>query len=77
MNDFNQYVFIYKNSFNYWGIATNPVFIASHSNCIAIKRNDIIETHYNSIKEFMESLNELVLDKKTQKFMKDNKINMV
>ena len=40
---FSEYVFVYRNSFGDWNVATNPVFIAEHKDCIAIKRDDIKE----------------------------------
>lgn len=40
MNNFDDYVFIYEDSFGNWNTATNPVFIAEHKHCKAIKKTD-------------------------------------
>lgn len=46
MNEFNNYYFIYKNSLRKWGTCTNPVFIAKHTFCRAIKKTDIKNINY-------------------------------
>jgi len=38
MNHFNNYHYIYKDSQGTWDEATNPVFIAKHTNCRAIDK---------------------------------------
>ncbi len=40
METFNDYTYIYMDAHGRWNIATNPVFIAEHKNCKAIKKND-------------------------------------
>lgn len=38
--NWEDYTFIYKDSLGTWNIATNPVFIAEHGCCMAIKKTD-------------------------------------
>lgn len=37
-NNFNNYIFIYKDSHNKWNECTNPRFIAEHNCCRAIEK---------------------------------------
>ena len=41
MSKFDNYWFIYKNSFNEWDICTNPKFVARHQYCRAIYKNKV------------------------------------
>jgi len=46
MDDFSYYHFIYKDSKGVWDICTNPVFIAKHTHCRAIRKTDINNINY-------------------------------
>ena len=49
MSSFDNYWFIYKNSFNEWDTCTNPKFIARHTCCRAIfksKARDFKQLRY-------------------------------
>ena len=51
MNNWNDYYFIYKDAFNRWNEAKNPVFIAEHKMCKAIKKKEIknLRQHLNNL----------------------------
>ena len=40
MGTFEDYIYIYMDAHGNWNTATNPMFVAEHKNCKAIKKND-------------------------------------
>lgn len=46
MNNFDNYLFIYKDSVNNWNECTNPTFIAMHRCCRAIKKSECKNIKY-------------------------------
>ena len=54
-NCFNEYFFIYKDAQGYWNEATNPVFIAEHTCCRAVKYEDV-----TNVKDYLNKLNKYV-----------------
>lgn len=66
-----EYYFIYKDSFGTWDITKNPVFIASHTYCRAIKKSNT----KRSIKYIVRKLNKANTSIKIQKYLY-NKYNL-
>ena len=52
MNNFDEYYFVYKDSLGEWNSATNPVFIAEHKYCRAVKKNE-----WESVMKLLNTLN--------------------
>jgi len=40
LNDFTAYHYVYKDMSNNWNLAKNPVFIAEHTYCRAVKKEE-------------------------------------
>ena len=55
MNNWNNYVFVYRDFLGVWHEARNPVFIASHKDCIAIEKTALRK---GSVKEHLKRLNQ-------------------
>ena len=51
-NNWNNYWFIYKDTLGFYSMSTNPIFIAEHKDCFAIKKKDIA-----NITKYMRDLN--------------------
>ncbi len=49
--NWQDYDFIYKDSLGYWSITTNPVFIAEHTCCRAIRKGE------QPIRDLLKELN--------------------
>jgi hypothetical protein len=53
-----KYYYLYKNSAGIWNDAKNPVFIAKHTYCRAVPKEEIEQLGYDFIADFVYDLNE-------------------
>jgi len=70
MNDFEKYVYFYKDINSHWCIAKNPVFIASHTRCRAVALEEILKKFNNPL-QLKNKLNDYHKDEKAENFVND------
>ena len=75
MNEFDNYVFIYKDSFGIWSECKNPQFIARHKCCRAIPISGMTVL-WKNLKNFLNYLQEsrfedIEISEEQQKFLQD------
>ena len=74
-NEFDNYVFIYKDSYGRWGDCKNPQFIARHTCCRAIPISGMTVL-WGNLKDFLNYLQEsrfedIEISEEQQKFLQD------
>ncbi len=54
--NFNNYIFIYRDPHGFYHTATNPRFIANYTKCVAIPKEMIDKSSFNTYTDFVHEL---------------------
>ncbi len=76
MNQFAEYIFIYKDSMNSWCAAKNPAFVAMHTKCRAIE-SEVVFAKYKSEQDLVNSLNDYYMNEKTEQFIRETDLREI
>lgn len=76
MNNWDKYVFIYRNAIGNWREDKDPVSIAIHLRCRAIKRKKLLE-RFSSVSQFINRANDYFDDEKADAFIRETSLKEI